>query len=92
VNTVFDSTRKLVYADQVRGAILRANPSIAYIVDSIAPVDAKPVIHGKWLVREHEDPRGNYALYHCSECDSPNANKRNFCPECGAQMDGSPDV
>ena len=27
-------------------------------------------------------------LYHCSECDTPSANERNYCQFCGAVMDG----
>ena len=46
------------------------------------------VVHGRWIEKEHEAPYGGYHLFHCSECDSPNARKRNYCPECGAKMDG----
>jgi hypothetical protein len=80
------SDRKLVYADQVRGAILKVAPSAAFVVDRISAVDAVPVRYGEWLLTLHEDPRGDFSLYHCSECDSPNARQRNFCPECGAKM------
>jgi hypothetical protein len=53
----------------------------------LPPADAKYVVHGKWITRQHDDGYGVYTLHHCSECDCPNANKRNFCPECGAQME-----
>ena len=80
------SDRKLIYADQARGAILRVCPSAAFVVDRIPAVDIMPARYGEWLLKQHEDPRGNFGLYHCSECDSPNARQRNFCPECGAKM------
>ena len=80
------NNRKLVYADQVRGAILKVEPSAAFIVDRVPAVDAVPVRYGEWLLKQHEDPRGDFSLYHCSECNSPNARQRNFCPECGAKM------
>lgn len=38
---------------------------------------------GKWVVKDH----GDFLLYHCSECDNPSAKARNYCAECGAQMD-----
>lgn len=83
------ANKKLVYADQVRGAILRAAPTAAYVIDQIPAVEAKPIIYGKWLIREHDDGYGHYFLYHCSECDCQNANQRNYCPECGATMEVS---
>lgn len=50
--------------------------------------DVAPVRHGYWIERVHDDGYGEYVLFHCSECDTPNANKRNYCDHCGAKMDG----
>lgn len=50
-------------------------------------VDAVPVVHGRWIVKEHSAPYGGYHLFHCSKCDEPNARERNYCPNCGAKMD-----
>ena len=50
-------------------------------------VDAVPVVHGRWIVKEHSAPYGGYHLFHCSECDEPNAREKNYCPNCGAKMD-----
>lgn len=80
------NNRKLVYADQVRGAILKVAPSAAFVVDRVPVVNAVPARHGEWVLKLHDDPRGDFGLYHCSECDSPNARQRNFCQECGAKM------
>lgn len=48
-------------------------------------VDAKPVVHGEWI---HDINN----LYKCSVCMSRETmspkKKKNFCPECGARMDG----
>ena len=46
------------------------------------------VVHGRWIAKEHSAPYGGFHLFHCSECDSPNARERNYCPNCGAKMDG----
>ena len=43
---------------------------------------------GRWILKWHIDPDGDYKLYHCSECDTPNARERNYCNECGARMRG----
>ena len=51
-------------------------------------VDAAEVVHGRWIEKEYCEPWGGYYLFHCSECDTPNAQERNYCPNCGAKMDG----
>ena len=51
-------------------------------------VDAMEVVHGRWMPQEYSHPEGNYHLFHCSECGIPNAFERNYCPSCGAKMDG----
>lgn len=48
-------------------------------------VDAAPVVHGRW-VYEHDDP----VLLPCSVCGYQvyRYNNTNYCPDCGAKMDG----
>ena len=51
----------------------------------ISQVDAQPVVHGKW---ENVNPV-EVPLYRCSVCGhTPTVIKTNFCPDCGARMDG----
>ena len=70
-----------VSIDTVRHNKVKLNPpEISFLAD------IKKVHYGKWIRKEHEDPRGNFHLYHCSECDCPNANQRFYCPECGSKM------
>ena len=55
---------------------------------SVPAADAAPVVHGKWIKRG--------SSWYCSHCDkgyritcgSVAANNHNFCPNCGAKMDG----
>lgn len=57
-------------------------------------IDAEPARHGRW----EEKPYKNYPAYsvmRCSECGwfihkskLRNSDKFNFCPNCGAKMDG----
>ena len=58
---------------------------------NVPTVDAVEVVHGRWIVKEHSAPYGGYHLFHCSECDEPNAKEKNYCPNCGAKMDGGVD-
>ncbi len=43
--------------------------------------------HGHWIYKPYVDEEDLW-LYHCSECDTPNARERNYCQFCGAVMDG----
>lgn len=57
-------------------------------------IDAKPVIHAKWI--KYENHIYDEYYYSCSACDndwvciegSPEDNNMNYCPYCGAKMDG----
>lgn len=70
------------------------------IIDAITKqpaVDAEPVQHGEWEL----NPCNIYndATWVCSECgnewvlmdDNPSENQMNYCPNCGAKMDGRTD-
>lgn len=61
-----------------RGATETAN-----IVLGMIPVDAVEVVHGRWI------PCTNGG-YHCSVCDKRFGFvfDKNYCPNCGAKMDG----
>lgn len=51
---------------------------------SIPSADVAPVRHGHWKqARYTEAP-----LYICSECDIQAYKQHNYCPNCGAKMDG----
>lgn len=67
------------FAENVRDII----GEMAY---DLPAIDAKLITYGNWIARQHDDGFGPYVLFHCSKCDCPNANKRNYCPECGAKM------
>lgn len=65
----------------LRLGVLRA----LYTVKEMPTVDAEPVRHGKWI-------RDVNNLYGCSECmqrETMSPKKlKNYCPNCGAKMDG----
>ena len=64
---------------------------IAYIED-IPAADVAPVVHGTW------EKTPTYGVLMCSACSDCyiyenflDGKKWNFCPECGAKMDGGDD-
>lgn len=62
---------------------------IADIVCETQPIDAVEVVHGRWLdgkLNYITLSRGNHI---CSNCRSATGVvKFNYCPNCGAKMDG----
>lgn len=59
-------------------------------VSSIPPADVKPVVHDRWERVEFDDGHGPYYLFEHKKCGCVMAKKRNYCPDCGAEMDGEP--
>ena len=64
--------------------VLEASPSVV--------VESEPVRHGRWCFEEYPD---GYYHWECSECekwfqeDSMKIDEEwNYCPNCGAKMDG----
>lgn len=68
------------------------------VIEEEPTVDAVPVRHGKWIIRDN--PGTGWYRVTCSECGEdvtstapcigffPNAKVTwNYCPECGARMD-----
>lgn len=70
----------------------RITPSTKSVLKKIirsAPVaDVEPVVHGRWI----SDGDGYHWTYNCSICawkdGYPFNERHNFCPHCGARMDG----
>ena len=54
-------------------------------------VDAVEVVHGRWIINNvviDNNGRTMPDWPKCSECGMQNDLERNYCPECGAKMDG----
>ena len=51
-------------------------------------IEAKPVVHGRWISKNHH---GYEWVFVCSNCDYidgyPFNDRSNYCPNCGAKMD-----
>lgn len=52
-------------------------------LDFVPAADVAPVVHGRWVF-------GGDGCVICSKCneEESNDNHRNYCPNCGAKMDG----
>ena len=92
---------KLVDATAVHNGIALYMAENAYLNDSAldvlkmvarwlneAPiVDAVEVVHGRWN-EINQMATGLPWKYRCNECGCPQDYKHNYCPNCGAKMDG----
>ena len=57
------------------------------LIDEIPAADVAPVVHGRWIASHDE-------FCACSICKYPfyvGWNQANYCPNCGAKMDGGVD-
>lgn len=56
-------------------------------INDAPTIEVAEIVHGKW-----EKVRGFTGFFtwevQCSICGVPQDNKSNFCPNCGAKMDG----
>ena len=62
------------------------------IIESVPAADVVPVVHGRWdQSKEHfylNNGCKEWINFYCSECDAPNNSPTDYCPNCGAKMDG----
>ena len=56
---------------------------IADMIEDTPTID--PVKHGKWLFFRITC---GHRVWKCSVCEKPEIIKYNYCPNCGARMDG----
>ena len=56
-------------------------------IDSEPAADVAPVRHGRWIM--HDDEFG--LTCECSVCHIETMGDGNYCPNCGAKMDGGVD-
>ena len=54
-------------------------------LDKMPTIDAEPKRHGRWIDNGRYD---GYTMYICSECGHAESIQYNYCPDCGAKMDG----
>ena len=64
-------------------------------IKALPAADVVPVVHGRWdESKEHfylNNGCKEWINFYCSECDAPNNSPTDYCPNCGAKMDGGED-
>ena len=73
---------------------------IINLIDEANTVDAVEVVHGHWKEYSHsalvrwkdgEPVWADRSVFRCSRCDFGTIARHNYCPRCGAKMDGGAD-
>lgn len=62
-------------------------------LEAFPAADVVPVRHGRWVgyeTKSYKNSENGIAkkYYRCSSCRCFNAIRSNYCPKCGAKMDG----
>ena len=74
--------------DEYSGALYDCCEYDTKLIDEIPVVDVAPVVHGRWISKNHH---GYEWVFVCSNCDYvdgyPFNDRPNYCPNCGARMD-----
>ena len=66
-------------------------------INAIPTADVAPVVHGRWVHSRYEDCAEQFELVKCSRCNHEAyamaiyVRGGNYCPNCGAKMDGGVD-
>jgi hypothetical protein len=93
--------RKLIYADTVVEKLSELilmddheKKVLESFVEKCMAVDAVPVVHGRWIGKEEKlwnIEKPVVTGWECSECGVWGHYTYNYCPNCGAKMDGVSD-
>ena len=46
---------------------------------------------GHWIEQDFVSPGASFTVYQCPKCNEISWNPYNYCPECGARMEGIED-
>lgn len=79
-----DAIRSIADHDEFKGERWIKEAWADYMIEDAPTIDVAPVRHGHWVVIDAEEPR----RYGCSECKRLSWHMENYCPNCGARMDG----
>ena len=88
---------RLIDADALKASLIHDYAyAAAEMVDKATTIEAESVKHGRWIVggscnhvpHRIKNPE-KWVIYKCSECGYSNGRKQsNYCPNCGAKMEG----
>ena len=75
-------------SDKVVKSSLWETGEVVEFLEDCPIVDAVEVVHGRWLKRTAIVFDDEMVGYRCSECKTTWDSETNYCPNCGAKMDG----
>lgn len=73
-------------ADAIEQLVRERDMAVKNMETATPAVDAVEVVHGHWV--DGFDTDGVLIDYDCSACNMANDEKSDYCPNCGARMDG----
>lgn len=73
--------------DEVCGLEGHLDEALTFCANKVA--DVQPVKRGRWVFTEKLILGNPYGSYKCSECMYHVPHEDNYCPNCGAKMDGA---
>lgn len=53
-------------------------------IKAVPAADVAPVRYGRWV----QQPLNGTHIWRCSKCETIGSPQWNYCPKCGARMDG----
>ena len=63
--------------------------TVMHVLDEAPTIDAVPMKHGRWVFGvDKETGERDLKAWTCSECNEKYPWQPNYCPHCGAKMDG----
>lgn len=79
------------------GGIAQPCEDALAFIENAPEEDVAPVVHGEWVEESNEaysdacEAYITWTTYLCSKCGNEIMKAFNFCPNCGAKMDGGND-
>ena len=63
--------------------------SVLKYVENLPAADVAPVVHGRWISKNHHGYEWVFVCSNCGYIDGyPFNDRSNYCPNCGAKMRG----